>query len=585
MDLQQLDQEAQQAALKDIKNMFQRPGQLEKVDQFKHRVQRKLVSSEQLLKTGMQNQLEVIIEHLMFGIKFVISWISKEIIPILRTSQDEGVLNSNKEEEVQNNQNIIKTIETQCEDDNNILVMPTTNNENVNLPSTRSEIISRCSPKLPKSPSAYGELKLSKLNYLTNNLKVENISSICKSTDCLLEKQEIEKVQYNLKPAPSWGNLTSKEVDRPSVSESSSSSSQKESILYDNSKDSVTSTEDDYKTVSEMAAKKTRLKQKLIQSAKSVGMFSLKLKEKRQRDAEKAANIAVQHVKMIDQHLQVTNTIHSELTFKALIVSIQQVDLFGQNYLTGVSEMKEKHFKNRDQVKYFTHYIITIVNNAQQMIELAQQTKQLYWPKSRTENFEDFKRLIRTFETIRDTAAMYLLEEAFLDLEIHFNELFTQKWTQTSISVDTICVTLDDYFGDYNHLRPTNFELVINKAQHMVAVKYIKALLSKRLSRPRNECDALNKKINKEAKQIKNFFEKIAPNLTSGDSPIELIPMLANLLICDVELLILDLHTVLGNYPSLTEDQIVRLFYLRNDVKGNEIREKVQDAMKSKKSM
>lgn len=65
----------------------------------------------------------------MFGIKFVISWISKEIIPILRTSQDEGVLNSNKEEEVQNNQNIIKTIETQCEDDNNILVMPTTNNE------------------------------------------------------------------------------------------------------------------------------------------------------------------------------------------------------------------------------------------------------------------------------------------------------------------------------------------------------------------------------------------------------------------------------------------------------------------------
>lgn len=288
---------------------------------------------------------------------------------------------------------------------------------------------------------------------------------------------------------------------------------------------------------------------------------------------------------MIDQHLQVTNTIHAELTFKALILSIQQVDLFGQNYLAGVSEMKDKHFKNRDQVKYFTHYIITIVNNAQQMIELAQQMKQLYWPKSRTENFEDFKKLIRTFETIRDSAAMYLLEEAFLDLEIHFNDLFTQKWTQTSIPVDTICVTLDDYFGDYNHLRPNNFELVINKAQHMVAVKYIKALLSKRLSRPRNECDALNKKINKESKQIRNFFEKVAPNLSSGDSPTELIPMLANLLICDVELLILDLHTVLGNYPSLTEDQIVRLFYLRNDVKATEIREKVQDAMRSKKTM
>lgn len=49
---------------------------------------------------------------------------------------------------------------------------------------------------------------------------------------------------------------------------------------------------------SELESKKVRLKQKLIRSAKSVGMFSLKLKEKRQREAQKAANIAVEHVKV-----------------------------------------------------------------------------------------------------------------------------------------------------------------------------------------------------------------------------------------------------------------------------------------------
>lgn len=58
MDLQQLEEEARQAALKDIKNMLQRPGQLEKVDQFLHRVARKKASVEALLKTGMQNQLD-----------------------------------------------------------------------------------------------------------------------------------------------------------------------------------------------------------------------------------------------------------------------------------------------------------------------------------------------------------------------------------------------------------------------------------------------------------------------------------------------------------------------------------------------
>jgi len=97
---------------------------------------------------------------------------------------------------------------------------------------------------------------------------------------------------------------------------------------------------------------------------------------------------------MIDQHLQVTNTIHQELTFKALVMSIQQVEIFGQTYLKNVIELKEHHFRNRDQIKYFTHYIITIVNNSQQMVELAQQMKQLYWPKSRTEHYEDFERFV-----------------------------------------------------------------------------------------------------------------------------------------------------------------------------------------------
>lgn len=149
---------------------------------------------------------------------------------------------------------------------------------------------------------------------------------------------------------------------------------------------------------------------------------------------------------MINQLLQVTNTIHGDLTFKALIMSIQQVDLFGQNYLKQVVELKEHHFRNRDQIKFFTHYIISIVNNSQQMLDLAHQLKQLYWPKSRTDHYEDFEKLLATFQRIRLQAANYLLAEAFLDLEVHFNDLFTQKWLTSSISVDTICITLDDYF-------------------------------------------------------------------------------------------------------------------------------------------
>ncbi|XP_036340703.1 uncharacterized protein LOC118750076 [Rhagoletis pomonella] len=56
---------------------------------------------------------------------------------------------------------------------------------------------------------------------------------------------------------------------------------------------------DDEAKAAELAAKKSRLKQKLVKSARSVGIFSLKLKERRQREAEKAANIAIEHAKAL----------------------------------------------------------------------------------------------------------------------------------------------------------------------------------------------------------------------------------------------------------------------------------------------
>lgn len=287
---------------------------------------------------------------------------------------------------------------------------------------------------------------------------------------------------------------------------------------------------------------------------------------------------------MIDQHLQVTNTIKQDLTFNALVLSIQQVTLYGQKYRLAIIEFKDKHFKDRSQVPFFTQHIITIVNNCQQIMELAQQIKQIYWPKTRTEHYEDFEKLLQTFQALRDETASYLLEEAFLDLDGHFNELFTVKWIGSGLAVDTICVTLQDYFQDYNHLRVINFEFVIKEAQKMVAKRYIKALLSKRISKPKVECDIIVRKILSEVRQIKSFFEKIAPNVLKNDSPFDAITVMSQLLGCDIEMIILDLHTLLTNYPSISEDHLLRLFYIRNEIKTNEIKEKIQDVYSTRKT-
>ncbi|CAD6997584.1 unnamed protein product, partial [Ceratitis capitata] len=153
-----------------------------------------------------------------------------------------------------------------------------------------------------------------------------------------------------LKPAPSWSNVAIKSSTQQQVVASSSSSSaggcsagsgsamiagrvvdrERPSVggisstsissmhlkkNTDNLKES-TSTEvtalkgsfsgttqggstDDEAKAAEIAAKKSRLKQKLVKSARSVGIFSLKLKERRQREAEKAAGIAIEHAKAL----------------------------------------------------------------------------------------------------------------------------------------------------------------------------------------------------------------------------------------------------------------------------------------------
>ena len=49
-------------------------------------------------------------------------------------------------------------------------------------------------------------------------------------------------------------------------------------------------------------------------------------------------------------------------------------------------------------MSFFTTQVIFMVNNCQKIIELAQTLKQMYWPKSKTENYQEFEKLVRTYQ-------------------------------------------------------------------------------------------------------------------------------------------------------------------------------------------
>jgi exocyst complex component 3 len=60
-----------------------------------------------------------------------------------------------------------------------------------------------------------------------------------------------------------------------------------------------------------------------------------------------------------------------------------------------------------------------------------------------------------------------------MDIEVQFSELLSSRWQNTTDAVDTVCATLDDYFQDYNYLKPNNFKKVISLAQVCKTTYYL----------------------------------------------------------------------------------------------------------------
>ncbi|XP_018429433.1 PREDICTED: exocyst complex component 3 [Nanorana parkeri] len=271
---------------------------------------------------------------------------------------------------------------------------------------------------------------------------------------------------------------------------------------------------------------------------------------------------------MFEQNLQVAAQISEELKKKVLHLCLLQMNTFLNRYSEQAQLYKEEHLKNRQLPACYVQYMIAIINNCQTFKESIVSLKRKYLRSEDNVLVSGSANMDSILDNIASEGCRSLLDEVFLDLEQHLNDIMTKKWLGGSNSVDTICVTLEDYFNDFAKIKPHYKQKMTIKAHRKVVTEYLKAIMQKRICfRNAEERKEGAERMIKEAEQFKFLFRR----LTSGfneetDGLCDTITDIAEVIkLTDPSLLYLEVSTLVTRYPDLRDDHIAALLAMRGD--------------------
>lgn len=293
---------------------------------------------------------------------------------------------------------------------------------------------------------------------------------------------------------------------------------------------------------------------------------------------------------MIEQHLQVAAQISDDLVISVLALCTDKVTNFAKNYKNKVEDFKRQHDEGRRNaenvslqvIPYYVHYMTAIVNNCDIFCELAEKFGRNYLTKPEHERKLGTKLqdLTTVFQEVLDMTCHFLEEEVFLDVTVHVQELVSKQWLMSTTSVDTICITVEDYSSDFVHLRKKYFHKVMEMIERRLVCEYIKAIMQKKVSfKTYEERKEAADKLVLEANQMESLFNKVV-NLEGKELGCDALRQVCELLsLKDPSLLSLEIHGLAKKYPDITVDHIIAILSLRGDIAKSEIRQTVTDLM------
>ncbi|XP_055991053.1 exocyst complex component 3 [Sorex fumeus] len=272
---------------------------------------------------------------------------------------------------------------------------------------------------------------------------------------------------------------------------------------------------------------------------------------------------------MFEQNLQVAAQISEDLKTKVLVLCLQQMSSFLSRYKEEAQLYKEDHLRNRQHPQCYVHYMVAIINNCQTFKESVVSLKRKYMKSSLDPDLSLSQPSVDgILDSIAQEGCSSLLEEVFLDLEQHLNELMTKKWLLGSNAVDIICVTVEDYFNDFARIKKPYKKRLTAEAHRRVVVEYLRAVMQKRISfRSAEERKEGAERMVREAEQLRFLFRKLSSGLgEETDGHCDTIIAVAEVIkLTDPSLLYLEVSTLVSKYPDIRDDHIGALLAMRGD--------------------
>lgn len=287
---------------------------------------------------------------------------------------------------------------------------------------------------------------------------------------------------------------------------------------------------------------------------------------------------------MLDQNLQVGKFIKKHVRLKILDISIKSLLNFTRQFYDAIVAYKAKCYEDRSSFEFFEPYMVAISNNCLMIADFAEQMKNQMRAEIGDESFGDsrlkeFKKMIAEYVKLSKQVCDMLLDGVFVDLENYLKILMTHNWLDSRDIIDTVIATIEDYGGDYTHLRTSAYNYIMEKAEDRIVLEYVTAVLSRRITfRDFEERKTGANQMLEEGKKIAEAFKKLAGLPEFENSSCAILGSMAEVIrLKSTDIVSLEVSGLANNYKHFRADHALALLAVRGDMGRTECIQLITD--------